>query len=498
MAKNVIQYDLLISCPGDITDEVNIIEKVVGQFNQQYSGILGISIRSRYWLKSSYPQSGGKPQGLLNKQFVEDCDAAIAIFWTRFGTPTDKYESGSEEEIEMMLNEGKQVFLYFSEKKITPSNIDANQYQKVIAFKNKYKENSGVIWTYPNDMEFEKLLFAHLSQYFLTVSKISEIELKSKSELLVKSVHNGQLYDTAYIEKFNLQSNKNSNDIMNDISNLFRKISSYHKFDQGKVTLSPTRAFQFIEPVVIKEETIKYIKEFAKQMQLNIAEDFFSLGNLSKNTLTSILGSGQDFIGTVNEKRKYTDIIVLKELINDILNWIPIEENYKDLQCITFVLSNTGTAYDEDIDIALEFNSDMLLPNIPIPKESSLKYICDKCSLSDLFGIRATSIYMDYDSSKKPLNYQPTKQKFFNPFEKIDYEEEYINEWNKVFEYLLYKQDKSTIVKLHIDYIKQHTAVAFPAPIFVGDKHHDIKYNITSKHNPEIVSGIIKLSSNFK
>ena len=34
---------------------------------------------------------------------MRDCDAAVAIFWTKFGTPTDKYGSGTEEEIEEML-----------------------------------------------------------------------------------------------------------------------------------------------------------------------------------------------------------------------------------------------------------------------------------------------------------------------------------------------------------------------------------------------------------
>ena len=111
MPKSVIQYDLLISCPGDIKDEVNCIKEVVDQFNATFADSLGISIRTKHWSKNSYPQSGGKPQALLNEQFVNDCDAAIAIMWTRFGTPTDEYGSGTEEEIEIMLHDGKQVFM---------------------------------------------------------------------------------------------------------------------------------------------------------------------------------------------------------------------------------------------------------------------------------------------------------------------------------------------------------------------------------------------------
>lgn len=70
-------------------------------------------IQTRYWKTSSYSQSGKKPQELLNEQFVKNCDAAVAVFWTRFGTPTDQYGSGTEEEIEIMLNAGKQVLCIF-------------------------------------------------------------------------------------------------------------------------------------------------------------------------------------------------------------------------------------------------------------------------------------------------------------------------------------------------------------------------------------------------
>ena len=61
MAKQITQYELLISCPGDIIDEVKIIEDVVEKFNQQFSATLGISILTRHWSKSSYSQSGSKP-----------------------------------------------------------------------------------------------------------------------------------------------------------------------------------------------------------------------------------------------------------------------------------------------------------------------------------------------------------------------------------------------------------------------------------------------------
>lgn len=79
MAQNVTLYNLLISCPGDIKEEVTLIEAAVDEFNELYAETLGITIKTRHWSKSSYAQSGGKPQALLNEQFVNKCDAAVAI-----------------------------------------------------------------------------------------------------------------------------------------------------------------------------------------------------------------------------------------------------------------------------------------------------------------------------------------------------------------------------------------------------------------------------------
>ena len=191
MPKNIIQYDLLISCPGDITSEISIIEDAVSQFNAQFSDALGISIRTKHWRKNSFAQSGGKPQALLNEQFVNDCDAAVAIFWTRFGTPTNEYGSGTEEEVEIMLSSGKQVFMYFSDKPLSPSQMNEESYKKVQAFREKYKDR-GIYFTYSSDEEFKKLFFAHLSQYFLSEKRVAEVKGERHSELKVVGMDQNQ------------------------------------------------------------------------------------------------------------------------------------------------------------------------------------------------------------------------------------------------------------------------------------------------------------------
>lgn len=93
--KGITIYDLLISCPGDVLDYFEIMKESVENFNRVFGVLNNIEVVAKHWSTDSYPESGNKPQELLNTQLVRDCDAAVAIFWSRFGTPTDNYGSGT-------------------------------------------------------------------------------------------------------------------------------------------------------------------------------------------------------------------------------------------------------------------------------------------------------------------------------------------------------------------------------------------------------------------
>lgn len=199
MAKNVVKYDLLISCPGDVQDEIEIIKECVEEFNEKFSDTLGVMVQTRHWKTSSFSQSGGKPQDLLNEQFVNDCDAAVAVFWTRFGTPTDKYGSGTEEEIEIMLEANRQVFMYFSDKPVPPSAYQAAQIERINEFREKYKDR-GIYFPYSSNEDFRKMFFSHLTSYFLVNKQIEEYENRNASNLVICGISdNGDIKENSII-----------------------------------------------------------------------------------------------------------------------------------------------------------------------------------------------------------------------------------------------------------------------------------------------------------
>ena len=146
--------------------------------------------------------------------------------WTRFGTPTDEYGSGTEEEVEIMLSSGKQVFMYFSDKPLSPSQLNEESYKKVQAFRDKYKDR-GSYFTYSSDDEFEKLFFAHLSQYFLSEKRVAEVKGERHSELKIVGIDQSQhISDNAPFIRFVPNTKMTSSRYLEKIRALFDDISA--------------------------------------------------------------------------------------------------------------------------------------------------------------------------------------------------------------------------------------------------------------------------------
>ena len=65
MPNNIVVYDLLISCPSDVSEYVDILEKEVNHFNNFWGRTNNVIIRTRHWSKDSYSEFGSYPQKLL-------------------------------------------------------------------------------------------------------------------------------------------------------------------------------------------------------------------------------------------------------------------------------------------------------------------------------------------------------------------------------------------------------------------------------------------------
>jgi hypothetical protein len=508
MPKSLTQYDLLVSCPGDIKEELTIIGEVVERFNEDYADVLNMSIRIRHWHKSGYAQSGGKPQALLNEQFIKNCDAAIAIFWTRFGTPTDDYGSGTEEEIALMTEAGKQVFVYFSEVPVSLGN-DNSQYERIKEFKTRYSE-SGLYYTYEAYETFRRIFTAHLAKYFMSIEAVREVQPARKSQLRLMSINASEcLEDMAHVTLFKPDIPINDLDEMLDvIRRLYDKINNYPPMPKN-VPIDPTTAessplLQSVanwmsplhEDVTVKDDARNCILAFAKARDIAISEVFFELGGLSRvRTLGLSQGS---LIGSAQEREKYGDILKLGERITEAINWKNFEDSFRSLNAIKLCVENIGTTYDEDIDVVLRIPMKMLVFPEDIPFSPTFDIEQTDYSFYDIFGITKTSKYLDFDSSIKHMRPTNTMSSEFSGISRIfdgkSEKEEYYETLGEIFDYDFFCKGEYSIVKLHIDYIKHHTAVAFPTVLFVTEDISNVEYEITSKHCDSPINGILAVA----
>ena len=316
--------------------------------------------------------------------------------------------------------------------------------------------------------------------------------------LLLKSVKDGEIIDYAMVEKFDFGGLKRKEDQVEEIKDLLNdiekmKISSSSNNKEGLYSL--------YKDVEISEDTKKYIKYTADALGIELDSHFFDLGNLCENNFTTvaILGGRRELVGDITAKEKYQKILELEGLIRDFISWCSVEKCYGNNIGVKFLLANDGNTFDEDIDIELTIDKEIFLAHysFEVLEEGTLAGLKEYYSLSDIFTIKATEKYMDYESSCKPLTQinsssQPIGINFFN---NKDYEEEYFDELDNIFDYDIYEVNDKILLKVHFDYIKQHSIIAFPTPIFLQNLSENIfiLYKITSKHCPDVVNSEIEL-----
>lgn len=131
MSFSATVYRVLIASPGDLQQERGIIEDVVNHWNGSHAADEGMVLLPVRWETHSIPEYGDRPQAILNRRLVADCDMLIGAFWTRVGTPTGISESGTVEEIEQFAKAHKPALLYFSSRQVDPDKVDLDQLKRV-------------------------------------------------------------------------------------------------------------------------------------------------------------------------------------------------------------------------------------------------------------------------------------------------------------------------------------------------------------------------------
>ena len=130
--------------PGDVKREIGIAQEVVTEWNLQHGEASGFWIKHQHWTTDSHPDLCDRPQGVINRQVIDDADIIVAIFWSRFGTPTGVADSGTQEEIRRGVLLGRRVMVYFSDLEPIPSTADRQQLDHLWDFRQELQSTGSV------------------------------------------------------------------------------------------------------------------------------------------------------------------------------------------------------------------------------------------------------------------------------------------------------------------------------------------------------------------
>lgn len=160
--------NVFVSSLSDVYEEREILDGVVRDINNTWMDALGIMLKTKKW-ETNVPSkiTNQDPTDIIIEE-IGEYDIHIGIMWSRFGSPTNEYESGTEQEFRTALNYYKEykkplIKFYFSKREFrleTQEEID--QFRQVKNFENEIK-NMGIIKYYQSIEEFRYMLFMELS-----------------------------------------------------------------------------------------------------------------------------------------------------------------------------------------------------------------------------------------------------------------------------------------------------------------------------------------------
>lgn len=201
MAFNAKVLKVLIASPGDVQEERKEIPNVLRRWNNENGESKGIVLLPVGWEHESYPIYDPKSKGgqsILNEQIVRKADIVIGIFWTRLGTSTKEFASGTVEEIERSALAGKPVSVYFSSAN-PPYDHNAAQFALVKEYKEKLRGNA-LTGEYQTLNGFKEQIREHLSP-LVELAVQGPTSAPQQSDVHRKSATNWSLEDISRLTK---------------------------------------------------------------------------------------------------------------------------------------------------------------------------------------------------------------------------------------------------------------------------------------------------------
>lgn len=161
---------IFVASPSDVAEERKIAEEVINEFNLAPGDNRDIRFELIRFETHTRPGFGVDAQSVINSQIGDEYDILLGIMWGRFGSSTNRAESGTEEEFKRAYSRLKsspgsvEIMFYFKDAGIPPSKMVPGQLAKVQEFKKLIgSEYGGLYHEFETVEQFRTKLRVHLS-----------------------------------------------------------------------------------------------------------------------------------------------------------------------------------------------------------------------------------------------------------------------------------------------------------------------------------------------
>lgn len=211
MAYQATILNVMIASPNDVSEERQLVRDAIYEWNAIHSKQFGIMLNPVGWETHVAPEMGGRPQEIINKRILEDSDILLGIFWTRLGTETGEYVSGTVEEISRHIASQKLTSIYICDRPIPPSKI-TDQYQKLQVQIREWMPN-GVLEFYNDLLTFKQKIKDHITLQLQNNEYIHNLLDNSSFENEATSSNKHSIEPTEEMVQILLNAGKNNDDI---------------------------------------------------------------------------------------------------------------------------------------------------------------------------------------------------------------------------------------------------------------------------------------------
>lgn len=170
---------VFIASTSDLEDERDRASLVVTELGRAIGPPHNLDLKPIRWETHAWPDVGEDSQDVINRQ-IGDFDIFIGVLWKRFGTPTKRAESGTEEEFDRAYATCKlfgkpRIMFYFRTTPFYPKTVkELTEFRRVLKFKKRIENLGALYWTYTDPLDFERAVREHLIKQVLQAAKAPE------------------------------------------------------------------------------------------------------------------------------------------------------------------------------------------------------------------------------------------------------------------------------------------------------------------------------------